>query len=1022
MARTGAKGKTKSGVAVSILGPVALNVGGVPVPLPAKQAAALAMLALEAGRVVSIDRLIDGIWGDDAPRTVRSNLQVQVSQLRQAIAQHGSGDVIVTRAPGYMLSLEPDAVDALQFAQLVADTRRCLADGDAVEAARSANAGLQLWRGDALSGLSDAPFAAPVVTRLADQRLDLVELWADAEIACGRASSVVPPLEDWVAHWPYRETLWQRLILALYRCGRQADALARLADLRRTLRDEIGVRPCAAIVELETSILDQDGSLDAAPTAALPARLNGPGRRLPATKELTGRDELLEEALQRCLENRLVTLVGPGGIGKTSIAVNVASALTETYPDGVWFVDLSNVLDGTLVATTIGTALGMRTGDDVATLQAVVSLLADTELLLAIDNCEHVIVHAAESIERILGSCPGVRILATSRERLALPDEVAIVLPPLQSDDAVALLTRRARRGGATTTGEAAADEVALCVAVDHLPLGIELVAARLASMSARDILGQLGAKGVLQLENRTVIDRRRSLYSTVQWSYDLLSASGQKLIRRLSVFEGGATLGAVLAVCSDPNGMLDGLPVVDVLDTSVAASLISVERAGRHPRYLLLETVKAFAVDQLDEHEQNEARRRHAEYMIDFGRRMAVISEGLDSAEAFHSIQVEAANLRAAYQFFESANSHTKLAELVSAPGPLLWREACPIKELGSWLDLLLTYSDLEPTVRLAVLLIAAFRPDGPPFLARERANEALELATRLSDDAAIGFAEFVIGDLLVTEADTRLEATFQSAIARLEGIGHWRRAGYAVNSYAWLLLRERRFDEAQELLAPRLRSRELYGATAALMQYQQGRLRLSAGDIDGALAGIDLAMRIAERLELPLAMAFGWFGKGWAAQRKNDFGTARECFERSLVLGNQYGDWRDALVDRARLAVVCAKLGDLDAAREHALVVSELARKTPEPGEIGQAAHAHGVIALAEGDQKAARALMLEAVKAYAQTRLLDQMADMLEDVLQTLSAQAAEQLRSLPRDVREGRVSPAEVPALLNALRDI
>lgn len=1018
MARTGAKGKTKSGVAVSILGPVALSVGGVPVPIPAKQAAALAMLALEAGRVVSIDRLIDGIWGEDAPRTVRSNLQVQVSQLRQSIAQHGAGDVIVTRAPGYMLNLEPEAVDALRFAQLVADTRRCLADGDAVEAAQSANAGLQLWNGDALSGLSEAPFAAPVVTRLADQRLDLVELWADAEIACGRASSVVPPLEDWVAHWPYRETLWQRLILALYRCGRQVDALARLAELRRTLRDEIGVRPCAAIVELETSILDQDGSLDAAPTTVVPERLNGPGRRLPATKELTGRDELLAEVLQRCLENRLVTLVGPGGIGKTSLAVNVAAALTETYSDGVWFIDLNNVLDGGLVATTIGTALGMRTGDDVASLQAVVSLLADAELLLAIDNCEHVIVHAAESIEAILGSCPGVRILATSRERLALPDEVAIVLPTLQSDDAVALLTRRARRGGATTTGEAA-DEVALCVAVDHLPLGIELVAARLQSMSARDILDQLGAKGVLQLENRTVIDRRRSLYSTVQWSYDLLSASGQKLIRRLSVFEGGATLGAVLAVCSDPNGMLDGVPVVDVLDTSVAASLISVERAGRHPRYLLLETVKAFAADQFDEHEQTEARRRHAEYMIDFGRRMALISEGLDSAEAFHSIQVEAANLRAAYQFFESSNAHTKLAELVVAPGPLLWREACPIKELGSWLDLLLTYSDLAPTDRLAVLLLAAFRPDGPPFLARERASEALDLATRLSDDAAIGFAEFVIGDLLVTESDTRLESTFQSAIARLEGMGHWRRAGYAVNSYAWLLLRERRFDEAQELLAARLRSRELYGASAALMQYQQARLHLSAGDIDRALAGFDLAMRIAERLELPLARAFAWFGKGWAAQRKNDFVTARDCFQRSLVLGNQYGDWRDALIDNARLAVVCTKLGDLDAAREHALIVSELARETPEPGEVAQAAHAHGIIALADGDKKAARALMLEAVTAYAQTRLFDHMSDMLEDVLQTLPEPAAEQLRSLPVDVREGRVSPAEAAALLNAV---
>jgi len=1017
----GVKAVANSDIAVSILGPLALRLGETSVALPAKQAAVLAMLALDAGRVVSIDRLIDGVWGEDAPRTVRSNLQVQISQLRQAIGQRGSGEVIVTRAPGYLLDLDPEAVDALEFAQLMARTRRCLADGEVAAAAHSANAGLQLWNGDALSGFGEAPFAAPVVTRLADQRLDLVELWADAEIACGRAGSVIPSLEDWVSQWPYRETLWQRLIRALYRCDRQVDALARLADLRRMLRDEVGVRPCAAIVELETSILDQDGSLDGATTPTGRQRLEGPGRRLPSTKELTGRDVVVADIIEQSLQNPLVTLIGPGGIGKTSVAVNVADALANRHADGAWFVDLSQISDGALVATAIGTALGLHSGADLEPKAAVVALLTDTNLLLVIDNCEHVIVDAAEAIEEIIRYCPGVRILATSRERLAIPEETAIALPALQPDDAVALLRQRARRSGATNLSDAAADILSLCVAVDHMPLGIELVAARLHSLSAADILDQLGAKGVLQLENRTAIDRQRSLHNTVRWSYDLLSASGQKLMRRLSVFDGGATLGAILVVCSDPNGMLDGAPVLEVLDSVAAASLISIDRTTRHPRYTLIETVKAFAADLLGESERHETQRRHAQEMIELGRRLARISETSDPTEAFSSIQIEAANLRAAFAFYDATNAYTKLAELVSAPGPLLWREACPIKEIGSWLDLVLSNADLEPADRLAVLVIAAFRPNSSLFVARDRAEEALALATRLSDESAIGFVEFIIGDLLITEAGSRTEATLQSAIARLEAIESWRRAGYAVNSYASVLLRERRLDEVEQLLSPRLRSLYRYGASAALMQYQHARLQLITGELERALAGFDLAMRLAERFELPLALAFAWFGRGWVAERQHDFVTARDCLERSLIIGLQYGDWRDTLSDRSKLAVVCTKLGDLDAAREHALILSEVARQTPEAGEIASCAHANGVIALAEGDIKAARALMFEALDAFAQTKMAYNMADMLNDLLPTLSEQAVQQFNRLSIDVREGRVSPAEVPALLHAMRD-
>ncbi len=1022
MPRTGVKSAAESRIAVSILSPVALHVGGVPVPIPAKQAAVLAMLALDAGRVLSIDRLIDGVWGEDAPRTVRANLQVQVSQLRQAIGRESAAEVIVTRAPGYVLEIEPAAVDALQFGVLLSDARRSLADGDVASAAQSAEAGLRLWTGDPLSGLGDAPFAPPVITRFADQHLDLVEVWADAEIACGRASSVIAPLEHWVSQSPYRETLWQRLILALYRCGRQVDALARLADLRRVLRDEMGVRPCAAIVELETSILDHDISLDAVALPVARERLEGPGRRLPSTKELVGRDELLADITGRCLEHRLVTLVGPGGIGKTSLAVNVASTLAEGYADGVWLVDLSSIADEVFVATTLGAALGLRTGEDDEPIAALVALLRDVELMLVIDNCEHVIDGAAKAIEEILHSCPGVRILATSRERLAVPGETAIPIPALQPVDAVALLAQLALRVGATTASDAVADVASLCAAVDHLPLGIELVAARLQSMSISDIIGQLGSGYLLQLATRTANDRQRTLHSTIQWSYDLLTAPAQTLMRRIAVFDGGATLDAILAVCSDPKGTVGGALVIDALNAAVDASLVTVDRATRQPRYRLLETVKTFAVGRLEAEERSGVCRRHAQEMIAWGQRMRVISDGPDPAQAFESVHAETANLRAAGDYYVSTTDHSQLAKLIGALGPLLWRESGEVEALNSWIDVVLARDDVEPVDRLAVLLVAAFRSGRPTAAERAWAEEALHVANKLTDEASAAFAEFLTGDLIVGELGTDAEPLLRSALARLEATGQWRGAGHALNSYANLLLRMHRLDEAEELLGPRLRSHNSYGASEGFLRYQHARLLLIAGDLNGADVGFDAVMREAVRCGARLQLTYALAGKAFVAEVRGDVSGAREYMERCLVIVQQLGDLREQLGDRQRLVELNVKLGDLDTAREHASIIAELAQLNPEPREIGFCVYTRGLIAGAEGDTATARKYLLDALDVLAPTHLIANVASVIEALLLTLPDSTADQLRGLPADLRKRVVSPMEAVALIEGARQL
>ena len=864
-------------VSVSLLGPVTLHLRGTPIAVTGKRGAVLAMLALDAGRVLSVDRLIDGVWGDDSPPTVRASLQVQVSQLRRLLAAYAPGEVIVTRPPGYVLEIEPAAVDAIRLAQLVAEARRRLGSGDIAGAADTARDAVALWGGEPFGGLGDAPFCGPVATRLGEQRLDALEVWADAEIACGFPERVIVPLEELVAHSPYRETLWQRLILALYRCGRQVDALQRLAVLRAVLRDDLGVRPSAVIVELETAILEHDNSLDVPAPLELPARLSGPGLRLPATKHLVGRDTLIAEIKQRCADTKLVTLTGPGGVGKTSVAVNIAASCVDENADGVWFVDLSRVSDDSLVATALGAAVGLHPGEAGLPIGAVVELLLDADALLVLDNCEHVIEAAASAVAAIISSCHRIRILATSRERLGVADEAVVVVSPLETVDAVELLGLRARRVGVVVERDDASDVAAICRAVDHLPLGIELVAARLQTISVADIAARLDADSLLRIGGRGGTERQRSLQHTIQWSYDLLSVAGKVLLRRLSVFEGGAGLDSVIAVCADPNGTIDGDPVTDVLDAVVRASLVAVDRSARRPRYRLLDTVKAFVRDQLEDAELAEVQRRHAVEMIDLGTRLRVAAGSQDPLPAFNAIQLEAANFRAAFRYSTSSDDCETAARIVGGPGPLLWRESGAIHELDEWVEQLLTGDELAGPERLSVLMVGAFRPGVPIDCARQWADEAVQLAVALDDDRSAAFASFLQADVMLDEMSPRLEALFQSAIERLEASGQGPHAGQAINSYANALLRQLRLDDADALLRPRLGSSDVYGVSEAYLLYQHARLLLMTGDIDGASAGMDDAMRQAARCGVPMTLSYCWFGKALLAEARNDPVAAR-------------------------------------------------------------------------------------------------------------------------------------------------
>ena len=330
----------------------------------------LALLLLSANEVVSADRLIDELWGDEVPESGRAALQVRVSQLRKALG--GDGGRIATRPPGYLLRVDRDELDLYRFERLVSE-----ADGaEPAEAAAKLREALGLWRGAPLADLSDASFAQPAIRRLEELRLAAFEKRIEADLELGRPAELVGELEMLVEEHPLREHLRAQLMLALYRCGRQADALAAYQNARRVLVEQLAVEPSAPLRQLEQAILRQEASLDLAATVGAQAPLvaavsesGRPGLRedrsvpnnLPAqVSSFVGREHELSELRQLLSRARVITLTGAGGVGKTRLVLQLAASMLDGSGDGTWFVDLAPLTDATLVAAQLAGVLGVR--------------------------------------------------------------------------------------------------------------------------------------------------------------------------------------------------------------------------------------------------------------------------------------------------------------------------------------------------------------------------------------------------------------------------------------------------------------------------------------------------------------------------------------------------------------------------------------------------------------------------------------------------------------------------------------
>jgi predicted ATPase/DNA-binding SARP family transcriptional activator len=593
-------------VRIGVLGAVELwGPDGSPVSLGGpRPRALLAALALHVGRAVPFEQLVDAVYGEEPPGNANHALQSQVSRIR-ALLPAGS----VERLPGgYRLAIDPDEVDAHRFERLATEGRQLLAGGDHANARKALAEALALWRGP-----------APTV-RLDDLRLSAVEDRVETDLALGRPD--IAELRQLTEEHPYRERPRGQLMRALAADGRQAEALASFDDARRTLADEFGADPSAELADAHLAVLR-----GANPMRPVPAQLTS----------FVGRDREIRQVVAALSRARLVTIIGPGGAGKTRLAVESVGHLAVA---DVCFVELAELADGTRVPQAVIGALGLRDsgllsgGEAPDPVARLVSGLTDRNILLVLDNCEHVVDGAARLARQLLGACAGLRILATSREALAVTGESLCPLPPLAEPDTIRLFAERA---GAVRPGYRLDVETVgrICAAVDGLPLGIELAAARLRSFELDEVESRLRQ---LSHGDRTAEPRHQTLRAVVAWSWELLSEDERTMARRLSVFAGGATLAAAEEVC--------GLPA-DVLAGLVDKSLVEVG-AGR---YRMLETVREYCAGQLGD-DAEPTRRRHAAYFLRLAEEAEPKLRTGEQLEWLARLSAEHANLMSALRW----------------------------------------------------------------------------------------------------------------------------------------------------------------------------------------------------------------------------------------------------------------------------------------------------------------------------------------------------------------------------------
>jgi predicted ATPase/DNA-binding SARP family transcriptional activator len=913
-------------VEVRLLGPLEVRLGDGPVDLgPRKQRAVLAMLALEAGRTVSVDRLAEGVWGDRLPPSAAKMVQLYVSHLRRVL--DGDRARIVTRGRGYELQLADGEVDAARAERLLEQSRP-----------REA---LALWQGEPLADLAGEPFAAVEIRRLQELRLRAAELAIDADLSAGRHAELIVELDTLVAANPMRERLHAQRMLALYRANRQVEALAAYRAARAGLVEQIGVEPGAELRRLHEQILAHDPALDLAaglragfpPVSPSVIGIGGADALPRAPNRTIGRDdEVRRIALQiRTGAERLLTLTGPGGVGKTRLALEAARAAEADFEHGARFISLAGVRIGGEVPAAVVNQLAIVPLAGETGQEAVARFLADKRILLVLDNAEHVLPAAADVVAGLIASCRALTVLATSRAPMSLAGERCWPVAPLELPDrdpvaaraspapAIELFAERVRaRDPAFELDEHTAGAVAdICRRVDGLPLGIELAAARCGLLSPAEMAERLGAALTPLGEGpRDAPARQRTLRATIDWSYQLLTEAERRCFVRFAVFRGGATIGAAEDVTDA------GL---ETLERLVAQSLLARRTGEAGTRLVMLETVRGYAADHLDQSsERNAVHERHYQHFLALATRHGSERAVMGRAHREHlkTLDADVDNLHAALEWATDRHDAQRALALVAAAGEY-WnrrdRHAYIIERSDA--ALALPGADAYPALRVRVLIRRAHSL-GPlgGGLGLPEAEEAESIARALGDP-------LVLFDALRFRADRENIANrphdaaryADEALSLATAVGDRWAMAYAAHNKATAVTT---IDELRERVAGAAALLEEVGFVVGLsgLLLRATALALVLGSVADSRAFGDRALAITRELDNPFDLMILQTNVGFAALLDGDIDTARRAARQALELARELAV--PLIVGGALRALAAIAVTDDDLARAARLV----------------------------------------------------------------------------------------------------
>jgi predicted ATPase/DNA-binding SARP family transcriptional activator len=923
---------------IRLLGPFDARLGGRPTGMNAsRRHGLLAVLALRRSRVVGVDELIDALWGDQGeglPAAPRNAIQHHVARLRAALGQES----IVGSADGYALGNA--SIDAGRFEELLAEARGALREGDARSGVESIELALALWRGRALQGLPQTDWFRSEARRLEALRVDALEERFEAALALGEHRELVSGLRAALDENPFRERLWGHLMIALYRSGRQVDALEAFQEARRVLAEQLGLEPGPELRQLQQAILAHDPAIAAVPVEAM-------GRAtLPSpTTSFVDRERETAEVIALLREHRLVTLTGPPGVGKSRLALEAVRSLERDLRDGAWLVELARAGGAASVERVLADAIGARGPDPLA---RVIARLRDAEAILILDACEHSLADAARVVSAVLPECPSIRVLATSREVVHLTGEVPVTLRPLQAPDAAAtgaadspavqLFAARARaaRPGFELTTETVPVVAEIARRVDGLPLAIELTAARVNVLGLAE-LSSLVEHRLALLRDRSPPDQiQAALRGLVEWSYELLHPDEQALLHYLAVHRGGASLPSLLALAAN-DGLNDGT-VTSLLAALANKSIISVSFPAEEARYDLLDTVREYALERLA---QNgglaAARAAHAEYfasLADAARPGLRTREWLDWISR---LEPDNDNLWAALAYARDTPDPGVAIRLGGSLG-LYFSFVERVSEGREFLEMALAATSDDAPVALRTELLAWLS-----FLAMEE----------LDLDAAIEAGERAVA------LSAAAPATGESALARA--------------LLALPLTQSGDHQRAAKLAAEAREASDAAGdqGVAAVVRIAGATRAVGAGDVPTAAALTADTVRHAEAIDYLPSLLPATMLEAWVAERQDNEEAAIDAYRRALELADQPHFADHAAFVLARLgshALASGNLRDAEELLRRALAAADGARA---PWVTAYARVELGRGRAAAGDADAAERLYRNALEWAAQSR---------------------------------------------------